>query len=159
MFAIESRFSHMVQRPIKNPLLSFWQQLLFFFLHPSTYYYQLTSFHQSITLHLPIVQQHFQRTTNAADIHHVFQHGQVWQLSHPVLSGKCILILVLFLVSMEKRSILKVLAQAQGGKNMSSGGFASRAQSAADRNAQGSSSNSNANVRSGNGQQSKSGQK
>ena len=40
---------------------------------------------------------------------------------------------------------------------MSSGGFASRGQSAADRNTQGSSSNSNANSRSGNSQQSKSG--
>lgn len=42
-------------------------------------------------------------------------------------------------------------SQAQGGKDMSSGGFASRAQAAADRNAQGSSSNSNANSGSGNG--------
>ena len=49
--------------------------------------------------------------------------------------------------------------KAQGGKNMSSGGFASRAQSAADRNTQGSSSKSNTNSASGNGQQSKSGQK
>ena len=49
--------------------------------------------------------------------------------------------------------------KAQGGKNMSSGGFASRAHSAVDRNTQGHSSNSNANSGSGNGQQSKSGQK
>ena len=62
--------------------------------------------------------------------------------------------------NLNKPGILTVHAttpKAQGGKNMSSGGFASRGQSAADRNTQGSSSNSNANSRSGNSQQSKSG--
>ena len=101
---------HGPERPINTPLLSPRQQLLSFFLHPSTFYYQAPSSHQSI--YSPFHQQTnnpSKEQTNATDIHHVFQHDQVRQRSHPVLSGKCTVILALVLVLEEKQSILRGL--------------------------------------------------
>lgn len=70
--------------------------------------YILSSVH--IIFYPPKIQQPFQEQSNTTNIHHAFQHVQVRQLSHPVLSGKCSLILVLILILKEKPGILTGLA-------------------------------------------------